>query len=178
MMHYCCVFHVLHPHHLVRIAHGGRRAGEFFLVVVLRFVGSLLFSFWCPHVSLFNPPSPFSFWLPLFARNREGFCGISRCFVLVPWSQNTAFLLITAGFVFVSSWWWFVGGVYGGVTVFVCNRMFVRASSLFVFARFFVVGWLVRLCLQWFRVCFQRLVVLDFGLLVVWEWCSSLLVAV
>ena len=52
------------------------------------------------------------------------------------------------------------------------------ASGLFVFAKFFVVRFLVRLCLQWFRVCFQRLVVLDFGLLVVWEWCSSLLVAV
>ena len=52
------------------------------------------------------------------------------------------------------------------------------ASSLFVFVGFSVVRCLVRLCLRWFRVCFQRLMVLDFGLLVVCEWCSSLLVAV
>jgi len=54
---------------------------------------------------------------------------------------------------------------------------FFRFVGLFVLAGFFV-GWLVRLCLRWFRVCFQRLVVLDFVLLVVWERCSGLLVAV
>jgi len=54
---------------------------------------------------------------------------------------------------------------------------FFRFVGLFVLAGFFV-GWLVDLCLRWFRVCFQRLVILDFVLLVVWERCSSLLVAV
>jgi len=55
----CCdaFFRVLHPHHLVRIVHGGRRARECFLVVVLGSSALFLLSFWRPSLSLFNPQS-------------------------------------------------------------------------------------------------------------------------